>query len=56
MSLIKIKNKLADHVNYRLINEKMDIAEENNAVLFEILQDINDMLADDQECTDYGVL
>jgi hypothetical protein len=54
--ILKIRNKLADHINERLVNEKMDMNHENNAVLFEILQDLNDIISNEPECTDYGVL
>ena len=54
--ILKIRNKLADHINERLVNEKMDINQENNSVLFEILQDLNDIISSEPECTNYGVL
>lgn len=44
--LIRAKNLLSDHINERIINEKMDLEDENNKVLYEILDILTDQIKD----------
>lgn len=46
--LLKAKNILADHINHRLINEKMDLEDENNLRLYEVLEILKGLIKEEE--------